>query len=131
VQAYIRLVANPYPHFVGDRGDYPVDLDVDPPAPQRRWTVALRLILGVPAFVLTYVFGIVGLILALVSWFICLILGRMPEGVRNLAAYLLRFETQTYAYLLLVTDRYPSLSAPEARTTVIERPAESWAATYI
>ena len=32
---------------------------------------------------------------------------RMPEGMRNLGASCLRYSAQTYAYALLVTDRYP------------------------
>jgi hypothetical protein len=31
----------------------------------------------------------------------------MPEGLRNLGASCLRFNAQTYAYLGLLTDRYP------------------------
>jgi hypothetical protein len=36
MSAYLRFIGNPFPHFVGDPGDYPVDLEIDPPAPQRR-----------------------------------------------------------------------------------------------
>src|SRR5262249_35110030 len=34
--------------------------------------------------------------------------GRMPQGLRALASYGLGYSAQTYSYLLLVTDRYPS-----------------------
>jgi hypothetical protein len=34
----------------------------------------------------------------------------VPEGLRNFAAFALRFETQTYAYLFLLTGKYPSLN---------------------
>jgi hypothetical protein len=37
-------------------------------------------------------------------------MGRVPEGLRNFAALAIRIETQTYAYLLLLTDRYPSFN---------------------
>ena len=36
-----------------------------------------------------------------------LALGRMPEGLRNLGAYCLRYSAQTYAYAYLLTDSYP------------------------
>jgi hypothetical protein len=116
--AYLRLVANPYPHFAGDAGDYPVDVEVDGPGTQRRWTVALRAILAVPALVLTSVFQTVGLVMAVVSWFIAVPLGRVPRGLRDLGAFLLRYELQTLAYLLVVTDRYPALAAPLPRGPV-------------
>jgi hypothetical protein len=49
-------------------------------------------------------------LLAVFSWFIALVMGRVPEGLRNFAALALRFETQTYAYVLLLTGKYPSLN---------------------
>jgi hypothetical protein len=30
--------------------------------------------------------------------------------MRNISAWLLRYEVQTYAYLMLLTGRYPSLA---------------------
>ena len=48
--------------------------------------------------------------LAVFSWFIALITGRVPEGLRNFAALAIRIETQTYGYVLLSTDRYPSFN---------------------
>ena len=38
VDAYTYLLADPFPKFRGWAGTYPVDLRIDPPAPQRRWT---------------------------------------------------------------------------------------------
>ena len=39
-----------------------------------------------------------------------LFLGRVPEGLRNVAAFALRFEQQTAGYTLLLTGRYPSFN---------------------
>src|SRR5919198_470369 len=51
VEAYLALAANPFPPFyVGSRMDpYPVDLEIDPPAPQNRWKTGFRLFLVIPA----------------------------------------------------------------------------------
>jgi hypothetical protein len=122
VNAYVRLVANPYPHFVGDPGDYPIAPEIAGPGPQRRWTVALRVVLAIPALVLTSVFQMVALLMAVISWFIAVALGRVPKGLRDLGAFLLRYELQTTAYLLLVTDRYPALAAPQPRGPVEIKP---------
>jgi hypothetical protein len=91
VSAYANLVANPYPAFGG--GDYPVDVTFDGPARQNRWITGFR----------------------------CLFTARMPEGMRNLLAYCIRYQVQTYAYMLIVTDRYPSFSS--GQPDVIEAPA--------
>jgi 2-(1,2-epoxy-1,2-dihydrophenyl)acetyl-CoA isomerase len=111
VQAYVWLVADPYPGFRGWPGTYPVDLDVTPQAPQTRWKTLLRLPLAIPAYVLMAVLGTVLQVLAVIAWVVALALGRVPKGMRDLMAYCLRYNAQTYAYLLLVTDRYPSLAS--------------------
>ena len=71
--------------------------------------IFFRLLLAIPAIVLSYVFRLVNNIVAFLGWFYCLIFGRMNEGMRNLSAWLFRYELQTYAYIFLLTARYPSL----------------------
>ena len=96
--------------------DWVVDnLSIDPAQPQSRLTVFFRILLAVPAILLTYVFRLVNQIVAFLGWFYCLATGRMSEGMRNISAWLLRYEVQTYGYLMLLTGRYPSLEgAPSA-----------------
>jgi Domain of unknown function (DUF4389) len=110
VYAYLGFVADPYPPFLGEEGTYPVDLRVPPPAEQNRWTVFFRVILWIPAGLLGYVLNYLSELLAVFAWFVCLALGRMPEGMRNLQAFTLRYHAQAQAYLFLLTDRYPSLN---------------------
>jgi len=109
VYAYILLVADPFPGFGGKPG-YPIDLEVDPPERQNRWTVAFRVILAIPAFIVSGIFGYLNRVLAVFSWFIALVMGSVPEGLRNFAAFALRYEQQTAAYALLLTGRYPSFN---------------------
>ena len=115
VNAYILLLANPWPTFGGS--PYPVDVHVEPAAPQGRLSVFFRLILAIPALLLSYVFRIVNNLIAFLGWFYSLIFGRMNEGMRNTSAWLFKYELQTYAYVYLLTGRYPSLAgAPELPT---------------
>jgi len=109
VRAYVLLIADPYPSFTGKAG-YPIDLEVEPPQPQNRWTVFFRGILAIPALFVVNILGNLSQLLAVFSWFIALFLGRVPEGIRNFAALALRMETQTYAYLMLLTGRYTSFN---------------------
>jgi hypothetical protein len=110
VRAYLLLVADPYPKFTGTEGTYPVDLEIDPPQRQNRWTVFFRGILAIPALLLSNILSQINQLLAVFSWFIALVTGRVPEGLRNFAALAMRIETQTYAYVLLLTSRYPSFN---------------------
>jgi hypothetical protein len=109
VRAYLLLIADPYPSFTGKPG-YPIDLEVDPPQRQNRWTVFFRGILAIPALFVVNILNNLSQLLAVLSWFIALVLGRVPEGIRNFAALALRMETQTYAYTMLLTGRYTSFN---------------------
>jgi hypothetical protein len=114
VTGYLYLLADPWPPF-STSDPYPIDVRVDPPEAQSRLTVFFRFILVIPALILFYVFRAVNTAVAVLGWFYCLALGQMNEGMRNISAWLLRYEVQTYAYLMLLTGRYPSLAgAPSA-----------------
>ena len=124
--AYLNLVSDPYPSFTGKPG-YPVDLEIDPQARQNRWAVGFRLVLALPAMLLVTVLAGYGAngysflvpqlsrvgftvltIAAFLGWFSALVRGRMPRGLRDMAAYGLSYGAQFWAYILLLTDRYPS-----------------------
>jgi hypothetical protein len=107
VYAYVLLLADPFPGFGGKPG-YPIDIEIDPPQPQNRWTVAFRVILAIPAYIVSGILGYLNRALAVFSWFIALATGSVPEGLRNFAAFALRYEQQTAGYALLLTGRYPS-----------------------
>jgi uncharacterized protein DUF4389 len=111
VYAYLLLVANPWPPFSGRAGTYPVDLELDPPEPQNRLTVFFRIVLVIPAYVMNIVLSAVAQFVAFIGWFVVLVLGRMPRGMRDLTAYCLRYQAQFNAYAYVITGRYPSLAS--------------------
>jgi hypothetical protein len=125
VYAYTYLVADPFPSFRGWFGTYPIDVAIAPPAPQARWKTLLRIVWVIPAYVFAVVLGYVLEIVAVLGFFVALAVGRYPRGFRDLGAYALRFQAQTFAYLLLLTDRYPALAETSAGGTT---PASSSAA---
>jgi hypothetical protein len=107
VTAYLLLTANPFPGFVGAPSSYPIELEIDPPAEQNRWKTGFRIFLLVPAAMLNSALGGAQLVAAVLGWWAALFTGRMPQGLRNLGAYALRYTGQTNAYAYLLTDRYP------------------------
>jgi 2-(1,2-epoxy-1,2-dihydrophenyl)acetyl-CoA isomerase len=111
VYAYLYLVADPYPSFRGWEGTYPIDVAIDAPTSQARWKTLLRLVLAIPAYVFMTVMQYVLYVVAFLGWFYAVVFGRYPRGFRDLSAYSLRFTAQTWAYLFLLTDRYPSLAS--------------------
>jgi hypothetical protein len=118
VTAYVLLLSNPWPPFSNSQ-PYPLDVEIAPAAPQGRLTVFFRTLIAIPAFVLAYVFRIVNNLIAFLTWFYALFTGRASEGMKNLSVYLFRYEVQTYAYVFLLTAKYPSLSdAPRVPTAL-------------
>ena len=107
VYAFLTLVGNPFPGFAGTAGSYPVDVVIAPPERQNRWKTLFRLLLAIPAHLLGSALVVPLELVAVFGWFVGLFLGRMPAGLRNLGAYVLRYHAQIYAYSFLLTDSYP------------------------
>jgi hypothetical protein len=109
--AFLFMVGNPFPGFLGAPGSYPVDLELPPLEPQSRWVTGFRIFLALPAMLIGGGLSGAGFAAAFLGWFVGLFLGRMPQGLRDLGAYAIRYQGQTNAYLYFVTGRYPD-SAP-------------------
>jgi uncharacterized membrane protein YfbV (UPF0208 family) len=117
VYAFLFLVANPFPGFDGAPGRYPIDLVVPGPTRQDRWKTGFRIVLAIPAFLVGTALGYGLAIAAVLTWFVALVRGAAPWGLRNYSAYALRYQAQTNAYLLLLTEAYPHASPLEGEDT--------------
>ena len=80
------------------------------PAPQRRWTVLLRLILAVPHMIVLEALTIAAMAVAFVGWWGALFTGRLPEFAVTYQSGYLRWMTRFYGYLCLLTDAWPPFS---------------------
>jgi hypothetical protein len=124
VGAFMTLAANPFPGFVGEAGRYPLDLELPGPERQNRWITGFRIILALPAVLVLYALEYGVFVAAVLMWFASLATGQAPWGLRNYAAYALRYWSQYSAYVYLLTDRYPNASPLEGADPVdAERPA--------
>jgi hypothetical protein len=107
--AYLMLLADQYPPF-GD-GAYPLALTFDPPdTPRDRLTVALRVILTIPHFIVLFFVLCAWWVTTVVSWFAIVITGRYPAGLHAFGAGALRWLIRVEAYMLLMIDDYPPFS---------------------
>ena len=123
--AYVYLIGRRFPGFTGGEGSYGIDVHIDPPRAQSRWKTLFRGFLAFPAFFVAGALGGVLLAVAILGWWYSLIRGRMPEGLRNLGASCLRYSAQTYAYSLLLIDRYPyATPVLRGRAPLFETPDE-------
>ena len=144
VNAYVGLVGSPYPGFVGEEGEYPIDVRLPGPGPQPRWKTFFRIFLAVPALMLQSAIGggtsfsgsygssgkkfrgqggggALGGVCAVLGWFATMVRGEMPKGLRDAGAYSVGYSAQMLSYLLLVTDRYPNAD-PTAMLADVARP---------
>lgn len=77
------------------------------PAPQRRLTVLVRIFMAIPHLIVLYALNIAAEVVAFIGWFAALFTGRLPEGLAGFLTGWLRWLARVYAYLSLLTDRYP------------------------
>jgi hypothetical protein len=107
VQAYLFLLTDQYPPFELGPADYPVQIELRP-GPLNRLAVFFRLILAIPAHIVTMLV-ILGMetIVMFITWLIVLVAGRMPRALHEAIAAGLRYYIRLTGYLFLVTATYP------------------------
>ncbi len=107
--AYVMLLTDEYPPF-GDE-PYPTGTTiVDPVGPRDTVSVALRLIFGIPHFIVLWILMPVWCLLTIVTWFVIVITGDCPPGLAGFSVGMLRWVTRVQAYMLLMVDEYPPFS---------------------
>jgi Fe-S-cluster formation regulator IscX/YfhJ len=125
VTSFIYVLGGPFPGFVGRAGSYPVDPEIDGPRPQSRWKTGFRVILALPALFLAGGFSTVMFVAGVGAWWAALVTGRVPEGLHRLLGWAVRYQLQAYAYLALLTDRYP-YTGPDGTGRPEAAAADSW-----
>ena len=121
---------------------YPVLLDLVPPiSSSRLWAIPLlgigiKSIITIPHAIYLYVLSLVVGATQLIVWIPVLFTGRYPEWAFGLNVGTLRLSSRLFAYLLGLTDVYPSFSMEKVNEgdLDIERPETSsrlWAIPFL
>jgi hypothetical protein len=106
VNGYLMLITDVYPPFTFAVTDHPVRLVVPPPGRLNRWAVLGRIVLVVPAYVLSLASAGMNLFVVF-AWFAGVFAGRTPRAVFDAIATVQRFGDRTAAYLFLLTPTHP------------------------
>jgi hypothetical protein len=106
VHGYLHLLTDQYPPFDLEDADYPIRL-VTKPTRLNRLAVLFRIILVLPAWVLTVLVVVGGAIIGPVAWLITLVAGRLPVPLHQAFGAVLRFQIRTNGYYYLLTPEYP------------------------
>ena len=85
---------------------------------QNRLTVAFRLILAIPQFIVLYILFIAFFFVMVIGWFAALFTGRLPEWAHTFLGGVIRWSARVGAYVFLLTDRYPPFSLDDVEYPV-------------
>ena len=107
----VSLQRDEYPPFSGDRGEYPVTLDVEYREDLSRWMIFVKWLLVLPhMFVLMFVL-LAAYVVIFIAFFAILFTGRYPRGMFDFVVGAGRWTMRVNAYAQwLMTDRYPPFS---------------------
>jgi hypothetical protein len=105
--AYLLLLTDSYPPFMAEDHDYPVRIAVRP-GRLHRLAVLFRLILAIPFEIVgeLVTFGVTTIV-ALITWLIVLITGRMPRPLYQAIAAAVRYQARVRGYLYMLTSQPP------------------------
>jgi hypothetical protein len=109
LQAYVMLLTDRFPPFdTEDVPDYPVHLAVPLATRMNRAAVFFRIILVIPASLLSTVLQFGYSLIAFFMWIVTLITGWLPAPVHDAYRAILRFQTRLNAYMVLLVPTYPA-----------------------
>jgi hypothetical protein len=118
VNGFEYLLTDGWPPFGGeDEQNYPIRVGVPPALDEYdRLKTGLRLIFGIPVYLLAIVQALILGVCALIAWFVILFTGKLSDGLfnpmRSASAYL----TRAGGYFLLMTEDWPPFSLEEGGT---------------
>jgi hypothetical protein len=107
VNGYLYLLTDRYPPFeLSSDPAFPVDVDLAQ-GDLSRVTVFFRLLLMIPALILTSVLRLGMAPIVFVAWVVTLIRGSLPPSLHQAFEATLRFDARFAAYAFLLQDPYP------------------------
>lgn len=112
VTAWFFLLSARYPDPLHTQL-HPFAVDVAARRRQPRLVTLFRLVLAIPALLLTIALHVVLTLSSIPAWFAGLALGRTTAGLQELGMFCLRYELEALAYTVLLTARYPRLLPAE------------------
>jgi len=86
---------------------YPATFEVETPDRIDNWRPLVQWILAIPHFVVLWALGIVGGVVAIVSWFTIVFTGELSAGLANTQAMVLRYQMRTSVYAGFLHAEYP------------------------
>ena len=86
---------------------YPVDFSFDPPEKIANWRPLVNWLLAIPHFAILYGLQILSRAVGVISWFVIVFTGKLPESLANVQAMYLRYNVRTYTFAGFMREEYP------------------------
>ena len=104
---------------------YPATFSFDPPDKVANWRPLVNWLLVIPHFVILYGLRILSQVVGIISWFVIVFTGELPESFANIQAMYLRYELRTYTYFIFMREEYPPFTFGMAPTTPVKIPVRA------
>jgi len=85
---------------------YPATYTFDPPEKIANWRPLVHWLLAIPHFVILYVLRLVSNVVGVISWFVILFTGALPEGLANVQAMYFRYSMRVSTYVAFMREEY-------------------------
>jgi hypothetical protein len=86
---------------------YPASLEFNAPEKVANWRAVANVFLAIPHFVILYGLRVFSEVVGIISWFVIVFTGALPEGLANVQAMYVRYELRTYTFALFMREEYP------------------------
>jgi hypothetical protein len=86
---------------------YPATLEVDRAERIANWRPIVQWLLAIPHWAILNALQDLSGIVAIISWFLILFTGRLPEALANLQCLIIRYGNRTYSYAGFLREEYP------------------------
>jgi hypothetical protein len=86
---------------------YPATLEVDRAERIANWRPIVQWLLAIPHWAILNALQDLSGVVAIISWFVILFTGRLPEALANLQGLIIRYGNRTYAYAGFLREEYP------------------------
>jgi hypothetical protein len=108
VGGYFYFLTDQYPPFSLDvHDDYPIRISIPPRAKLNRLAVLFRIILAIPAGIVSTVVGAGALFIAFAAWVCILVSGVEPIPLYEVLRVFIRYQMRVSAYFTMLTAEYP------------------------
>jgi hypothetical protein len=92
------LMRDEYPPFTGERGQYPLMLEVEYREDLSRWMIFVKWLLAIPHVIVLAFLGIAAYIAVVIAFFAVLFTGKYPRGLFDFVVGTARWAVRVNAY---------------------------------